>query len=261
MIAIEGPPARPWHTLPDTKRLHLRRFGMEDVSRIVELVGDWEVARCLARVPHPYTGLDGQFFVTAIAGKEETYAVEREGVIIGCVGLVLKDVEDEVILSRADTGEDWDSRLAEFFEQHPALAMQDGDIFASVNGKTEQTEFEREFESPELTLVLKIRRANGQAGREAELGYWFGREYWGQGFATEAARCLLNHGFTNLNVTLVHGEHLVENPASGRVLAKMGFEGPVESSSFCFARQETLPTVLLSLSRAAWDSVCVEEGS
>ena len=51
----------------------------------------------------------------------------------------------------------------------------------------------------------------------AELGYWIGRPYWGRGYATEAAREVVRYAF----------EHLGSNPASGRVMQKIGmsYEG------------------------------------
>jgi ribosomal-protein-alanine N-acetyltransferase len=56
-----------------------------------------------------------------------------------------------------------------------------------------------------------------------ELGYLFGSRFWGQGYATEAARACLQYGFEQLNlpeiVAVVTPEHL----ASRRVLEKIGF--------------------------------------
>lgn len=58
---------------------------------------------------------------------------------------------------------------------------------------------------------------------DAELGYWIARPYWGQGFATEAARAVLTIART-LGHRRVSGSHFLDNPASGRVLQKLGFE-------------------------------------
>lgn len=55
-----------------------------------------------------------------------------------------------------------------------------------------------------------------------ELGYWLARPYWGCGYATEAARAILNTARA-LGVKRVVAGHFVENPASGRVLRKAGF--------------------------------------
>jgi RimJ/RimL family protein N-acetyltransferase len=60
------------------------------------------------------------------------------------------------------------------------------------------------------------------AGREAGLGYWLGRPYWKQGYATEAGRAIVNLA-GHLEVELVVAETFLTNPASAAVLLKLGF--------------------------------------
>ena len=55
-----------------------------------------------------------------------------------------------------------------------------------------------------------------------ELGYWLGRKWWGRGYATEAARSILDIARAQ-GITRVHAGHFADNPASGRVLRKAGF--------------------------------------
>jgi RimJ/RimL family protein N-acetyltransferase len=57
-----------------------------------------------------------------------------------------------------------------------------------------------------------------------ELGYWIARPYWGQGFATEAGRALLANARDTLRLKRLDAGHFLDNPASGRVLAKLGFK-------------------------------------
>ncbi|HEX5386475.1 MAG TPA: GNAT family N-acetyltransferase [Gemmatimonadales bacterium] len=57
---------------------------------------------------------------------------------------------------------------------------------------------------------------------EAELGYWIGVEYWNRGYATEAAAAVVRHGFAVLDLARIHAHHLARNPASGRVLERIG---------------------------------------
>jgi RimJ/RimL family protein N-acetyltransferase len=57
----------------------------------------------------------------------------------------------------------------------------------------------------------------------AELGYWIARPYWGQGYATEAGRAVLEIARV-LGRREIHSAHFLDNPASGRVLRKLGFE-------------------------------------
>ena len=56
-----------------------------------------------------------------------------------------------------------------------------------------------------------------------ELGYWIARPYWGLGFATEAASALIRCARESLKIERIRSGHFVDNPASGRVLRKLGF--------------------------------------
>ena len=66
----------------------------------------------------------------------------------------------------------------------------------------------------------------------AELGYWIGVPFWGRGFATEAARAVVDFALHTLCVNRIQARHFVRNPASGRVLTKVGmkFEGTLRQS-------------------------------
>jgi RimJ/RimL family protein N-acetyltransferase len=59
---------------------------------------------------------------------------------------------------------------------------------------------------------------------QAELGFWLGVEYWRQGYATEAARAVVTFGFRELGLNRIYAYYMVRNPASGRVLAKIGMQ-------------------------------------
>jgi len=58
--------------------------------------------------------------------------------------------------------------------------------------------------------------------RRAELGYWIGVPYWGKGYATEAARAVVEYGFGTLGLHRIFASHFANNPASARVLRKIG---------------------------------------
>ena len=83
-----------------------------------------------------------------------------------------------------------------------------------------------------ISLAITLRTSEtllGAVGLEicrehsrAELGYWIGKPYWRQGFATEAAHALVNHGLHVIGLNRIYAEHLVRNPASGRVMIKIG---------------------------------------
>lgn len=59
---------------------------------------------------------------------------------------------------------------------------------------------------------------------QANIGYWVGEQYWGKGYCTEAGIALINHAFTALSLKRVYALHLSSNPASGRVMQKMGMK-------------------------------------
>ena len=58
--------------------------------------------------------------------------------------------------------------------------------------------------------------------RRAELGYWIGKPYWGQGYCTEAAEAIVRYAFTQMDLNRVCAFHFARNPASGRVMQKIG---------------------------------------
>ncbi|HYD86287.1 MAG TPA: GNAT family N-acetyltransferase [Vitreimonas sp.] len=59
-----------------------------------------------------------------------------------------------------------------------------------------------------------------KSGEAFEVGYWFGRAYWGRGFASETLAGFMA-GARSLG--RLEAGHFVDNPASGRVLEKAGF--------------------------------------
>lgn len=69
-----------------------------------------------------------------------------------------------------------------------------------------------------VSLVINPRHQRG------ELGYWIGREHWNQGYCTEAAKALADFGFESLKLHKVTAHHLTRNPASGRVMQKIGMQ-------------------------------------
>jgi len=61
-----------------------------------------------------------------------------------------------------------------------------------------------------------------EAGRR-ELGYWFGRPFWGRGYATEAVAGALRWVKSDWRKNVVWAGHFADNRASGQVLCKAGF--------------------------------------
>lgn len=58
---------------------------------------------------------------------------------------------------------------------------------------------------------------------DAEVGYWLGKPYWGQGLCTEALRGMIDYCFNQKGFQTLWGDFFEDNPASGRVMEKCGF--------------------------------------
>jgi RimJ/RimL family protein N-acetyltransferase len=56
-----------------------------------------------------------------------------------------------------------------------------------------------------------------------EVGYWLARDHWGKGYATEAGGAMLAAARDSLRLRRIEAGHFLDNPASGRVLEKLGF--------------------------------------
>lgn len=69
-------------------------------------------------------------------------------------------------------------------------------------------------------LGLRINKEH----KNAEIGYWIGKSYWGKGYCTEAARAVVKYGFEVLKLNRVYATHMTRNPASGRVMQKIGMK-------------------------------------
>lgn len=75
--------------------------------------------------------------------------------------------------------------------------------------------------SGELVGAVGLHPATGQP--RAELGYWIGVPYWGNGYATEAAEAVVAFGFESLKLHRIFAGYFRGNDASRRVLEKLGF--------------------------------------
>jgi RimJ/RimL family protein N-acetyltransferase len=154
-----------------SERLSYRPLAGSDAGRVTALVGEWDVARMTARIPHPYSLIDADLWIASIGNDEFVRAVEHDGDLIGAVGYI---------------------------------APEDG---------------------------------------QAEIGYWIGKPWWGRGFATEAAGALMQHCFAVAGFRRLTCGHFVDNPASARVISKLGFRRIGNGTQWCEARQSEVETV------------------
>jgi len=171
--------------LLETERLLLRPPRAADISHFVPLLGDFDVAKNLSRVPHPYTEDHACAFIVTAAhswrdGKEFIFAILRK--------------------------------------EPPA--------FVGICGV-----------HPE---------------RNWEFGYWLGKPFWGQGYATEAAGRLVAYCFDDLGAECVNAGWYCDNPASGRVLEKLGCRRSGEEKRPSLARGCRVSCYLVTLDRATY---------
>jgi len=88
-----------------------------------------------------------------------------------------------------------------------------------------------------------------------ELGYWIGKPHWGHGYATEACKALLMEARHSLGVTRIVAGVFVDNPASLKVLNKLGFSSlETYGNWFSMARMERAKGVNLALDYNAIDN-------
>lgn len=107
-------------------------------------------------------------------------------------------------------------------------------------------------EGKSVAFAIVERRSNRLCGAiglgisivnvHAELGYWIGKPYWGQGYCTEAARAILQYGFATLGLNRICSHHFSRNPASGRVMEKIGmtYEGCLRQHVWKWGKFEDL---------------------
>lgn len=101
-------------------------------------------------------------------------------------------------------------------------------------------------------LLGTIRLTLNPVDNHAEMGYWVGKPYWNNGYCTEAARAVVAYGFEKLDLERIYANYMARNPASGRVLAKLGMieEGHLRRHRRKFGRYEDL--IVCGMLRSEW---------
>jgi 8-oxo-dGTP diphosphatase len=84
------------------------------------------------------------------------------------------------------------------------------------------------------------------------LGYWFGRAYWGRGYATEALAALAAYAFEAFAGEVIGAGVFRDNPASRRVLEKLGFECVGSYALRCRSRDAAVDVEDMNLTRVRW---------
>lgn len=141
-----------------TTNLTLRPWGEDDAECLYHFAKNPNVGPIAGWPPHQSVE-DSLYIIKTVFSKRETYAIVKDDIPIGCVGL----------LFHPDTNHWWG----------------EGSV---------------------------------------ELGYWIAEEYWGNGYAFEASKALIERAFNDLDVGKIYASYRCENTQSKRVLEKLGFE-------------------------------------
>ena len=127
------------------------------------------------------------------------------------------------------------------------FALQDAEAFLAAPRDPALPSFlitERTDGAPRIVGACGLgRRPSGAV----EMGYWIARPFWGRGFASEACTALIDIARA-LGLSRLEASHFIDNPASARVLDKLGFEsvGIIAPRMSC-ARVEEAPARLMRL--------------
>ncbi len=84
--------------------------------------------------------------------------------------------------------------------------------------------FARTQQNPELVGGIGLQTDPQNRFGPPELGYWIAESHWGKGYATEAGHAVINLARDSLKCQRIAAGYFADNPASGAVLRKLGFE-------------------------------------
>lgn len=169
----------------ETERLVLRQPVPEDLDQCAELLGDYDVARMLSRVPYPYDLDSGRIHLEKATANwsapepadELSFHIDHDGQMVGCVSL------------------------------------------------------------------KKLQPA-------PEFGYWLGKPFWGKGYMSEAVQAVTSWLFENTGHSVLAGEAMADNPASLKVMQKIGFRVAGEVGCASVSRGTTVPAIRVELRRS-----------
>jgi RimJ/RimL family protein N-acetyltransferase len=146
-----------------------------------------------------------------------------------------------------------DRRIAENTRRLPYPYLQDHAVqfVNSLSDANSETVFLIELDRQPVGMV----GIDWRAPETPELGYWLGVDHWGQGFATEAARAVIDFTFEEFDVEHLISGARVANPASRNILEKCGFQwSGVELHRFEAIGSST-PVDCFRLNRGVWASL------
>jgi RimJ/RimL family protein N-acetyltransferase len=145
-----------------------------------------------------------------------------------------------------------DRRVAENTARipHPYSAADGLAAIAAINQTGGETVFAIELDGELIGLCGLDPRSDG-----GELGYWLGVPFWGRGYATEAARAVIDYAFAEQGHDVLQSGARVSNPASRRVLEKCGFQWTSVRLCRIRAINSAAPIDRFRLDRRLWASL------
>jgi RimJ/RimL family protein N-acetyltransferase len=135
---------------------------------------------------------------------------------------------------------------------HPYTSGNAEAWLAAVNKKEGEATFVVTLADGTLIGACGVEHRDGPT---PELGYWFGAPFWGKGYATEAARAIIDHVFADLGHDALLAGARISNPASRRVLEKCGFQWTGVGLYRIRALASSAPFDRFRLDRGIWASL------
>lgn len=90
--------------------------------------------------------------------------------------------------------------------------------------------------------------------KRAEIGYWLGVPYWGNGYTSEAARRLVQFGFEELDLVRIDAGYFTDNLASRRVMDKIGMQYEGTFRSYVQKGDVSKDTAFCAILREEWEN-------
>lgn len=95
-------------------------------------------------------------------------------------------------------------------------------------------------------------RMNSAESHEADIGYELDPDFWGQGYATEAASAILKFGFETLNLHRIWAGCVADNAASARILERIGMTQEGRLRDHHFYKDRYWDTLMYAILRSEW---------
>ncbi len=146
-----------------------------------------------------------------------------------------------------------DKRIAENTRRipHPYSRADADDFISAVNNPGGEITYLITKQNDAIIGACGISNQDGAP----DVGYWLGTKYWGQGYATEAVRALIDFAFTELDHDVLQAGARVTNPASRRILEKCGFQWTGVGLIRIRALSSSAPIDRFRLDRGLWMSL------